>query len=370
MKKIIINGANGFVASNFIYELLNQDYEVVALVRGNSNEHAKQRMLNSLEKLSNGNYNNRKKLTVYNYSLLDKDFLIPTEYLPDIFRREVDYFHFAASLKYNEKTKDEIFKTNIDGVENSIDVFQRNATKSSRFFYISTAYSCGRTIEKFEERFYENEDISVFRNYYEQSKRFAENIIRKHIEADGLNAYVLRPSQVVGNNSTGVTKTDFGIFDFTKRVCNLAVRFPNETVKIIANPDSTQNLIPIDTVACYLMSIVETQNLPRVINLVAKQSVRNSEIINYINETLPINIISCKQLAKHSMTSLERLIDIGMSFTGEYCNVNLVFDTTNLDATIAIEADEITQDSLRKMLGYFIGNLLNEKITRNVHCAV
>ncbi|MFW6371891.1 MAG: SDR family oxidoreductase, partial [Bacteroidota bacterium] len=208
-------------------------------------------------------------------------------------------------------------------------------------------------------------------NYYEQSKRFAENIIYKHIKTDGLNAYVLRPSQVVGNNITGVTKTGFGIFDFTKRVCNLAVRYPNERVKIKVKPDSTQNLMPVNTVTCYLMSFVETQNMARVINLVSKRPVKNSEIIDYINETLPINIIPCKQLAKNSMTSLERLIDIGMSFTGEYSNVNLVFDTTNLDKTMPIKVDEITQDSLRKMLGYFIGgNLLNKKVNQNAQCTV
>lgn len=38
MKKIVIAGANSFVASHFVHELLVQGFDVIALVRGSSDQ--------------------------------------------------------------------------------------------------------------------------------------------------------------------------------------------------------------------------------------------------------------------------------------------------------------------------------------------
>lgn len=362
MKRIIINGANGYIASNFVNELLNRGYEVIALVRGNNEPHARQRMLDALYSVSNGQLTNIANLTIYNYSLLDEDFLISENKLLGAFNKRIDYFHFAASLKYSKKTKDEIFRTNTNGVENSIKTYLKYATEKSRFFFISTAYSCGKIAGNFEEKFYENQDISHFRNYYEQSKRFAENIVKKHIENNGLNGYVLRPSQVVGNSTTGITNTDFGIFDFTKRVCTLAFRYPDNTVRVKANPHAGQNLIPVDVLVQYLIQTVKTYSLPTIMNLVAKKEpIHNDDIIEHINNSVPINIIPLTQLDKNSMSPIERLVDVGMSFTGEYSNTYIKFDTTNLNKIAANIGNDITKRSIKKMLTYFIDNVLNKK---------
>ena len=48
MKRIIINGANGYVASNFINELLLNNYEVIALVRESKKQCPSERMGNVL----------------------------------------------------------------------------------------------------------------------------------------------------------------------------------------------------------------------------------------------------------------------------------------------------------------------------------
>ena len=369
MRKVIINGANGFVASNFIVELLNQNYYVIALVRGEDDAHARKRMLNALNKLDKNESFSSKKLTVYNYSLLDTDFSISPEHLSEIFGDRVDYFHFAASLKFSEKKKDEIFETNISGVENSIKVFEKYTSEKSRFFFISTAYSCGKTDKKFEERFYENEEIINFRNYYEQSKRRAENVVKNHIENNGLNAFIIRPSQVVGNSLTGITITDLGIFDFIKRIYTIANRYPEETIRIKADPGATQNLIPIDTLVFYLIRTVKVFNMPVVINFVAKQPVKNKHIIDCINDILPIKIVFCKKLDINAMTPIERQVNAGMSFTSSYCDTKLRFSTKNLDKLIVSKGNEINTISLWKMIYYFIDNVLINKETYNINYA-
>jgi len=361
MKTIIISGANGYVASNFIHKLLQQKYNVVALVRPSVNSSPYERMKEALTYINDDQSVNMSKLKVFAYSLLHKDFLIPQEYLEEMYGEEVDHFHFAASLKFDLKSKDEIFETNVEGVDNSIRVFSKFAKGNSRFFFIGTAYSCGRTSGRFEEIFYPNEGIGKFRNYYEQSKRFAENVVKKHIDEEGLNGHVIRLSQVVGNNKTGVTKTDYGIFDFAKRMYKLSFRYPNQTVRVNVDPVSTQNLIPIDTVVNYLMRTVEMKHVPVIVNFIAKNQINNIHIIKSISKLLPINIIPERQLKLDEMNALERIISAGMAFTESYIDTNLQFDTKNLDIILTINGQEVNEISLYKMLEYFIDSLAAQK---------
>lgn len=361
MKKIVINGANGFVASNFIIELLSQRYQVNALVRAGKNNSSSQRMNDVLSEMNECNYVNSNNLKVYNYSLLEENFNIPEKQLESIFSCDVDYFHFAASLKYDLHSKDKIFETNLKGLENSISVFSKYANSNSRFFFISTAYSCGKFEGIFQEKFYENEEISRFRNYYEQSKRFAENVVKKRIDINGLNGHIIRLSQVVGNCKSGVTKTDYGIFDFAKRIHSLANRYPYKTIRVHVDPESTQNLIPIDTVADYLMRTIKTEKVPVIMNFIAKNSIRNIYIINSISKLLPIQLIPVRTLKREEMDTIERMVSAGMSFTGSYVNTNLLFGTEELDKVMLSLGNEANQQGVFQMLAYYIDNLSKKR---------
>jgi len=357
MQKIVINGANGFVASHFIRELLEQNFEVIALVRNGENLSAQQRMKNVLQGIDPDNNLNYNNLKTFNYSLLAEDYSLATKEIEAIFSNDIIFFHFAASLKFSAKDKNTIFKTNVGGLKNSVQLFQKYAKPDSRFIYMSTAYSCGKFSGVFEEKFYPEEEKSHFRNYYEQSKRVAENVMKEHIESGRLNGHVVRLSQVVGNNKTGVTKTNYGIFDLAKRLYNIARLHPNNTLRIKVDPNGTQNLIPIDKVIETLMNLLKTNDLPRIINLTAKKGVKNKTIIECINRYLPMKIILDKNLQKKSMNSLERMIAVGMSFTGKYAGINLQFAHKNLDKIMPPENNEITKHSLCKMMDYFIGEL-------------
>jgi len=368
MKKMIVNGANGYVASNLINSLLKQKYKVIALVRPGRDVSAESRMYKVLRDLNGGENIDVSNLEVYSYSLLDTDFAISENELNSIFKGDVDYFHFAASLKYDEKSVDEIFSTNIQGVENSIQVFSKYASAASRFFYVGTAYSCGRYQGVFKEQFYENQDISAFRNYYEQSKRFGENVVRKYIEEKQLNAHVVRLSQVVGNSQTGQTMTDYGIFDFTRRIFSLSNRYPNEVIKAHIDPESTQNLIPIDSVVSYFMAAIQSPSLPVIMNFVADESVKNKYIIDTLNRLLPVQIVPLKKLDRSEMNSIERLVAVGMSFTHNYAQTNLTFDTTQREK-VAKSAVKNHSEAVIRMLEFFIQRLSAQRKKRKSEAA-
>ena len=357
MKKVIINGANGYVASHFVKKLLSQNYEVIALVRDNNRATSMDRMIEVLSEIDDYKGVNYSKLKVYSYSLLEENYSIPTEQLEEIYSGNPDFFHFAACLKYAAKDKGEIFETNNDGVENSIKTFLKYTRPASRFFFIGTVYSCGNMNGLFEEIFYDNEDITAFRNYYEQSKRFAENIVKKYIEQHNLNGYIIRLSQVVGNNKSGVTITNYGVFDFVKRINGFCNKYPNETVRISIDSESTQNLISINNVIDCLMKVLIEHELPLIIHFVGRNSIKNDNIIKHICKILPINIIQNKALETVNMNNKEKLIAIGMKFTSGYTSTNILFDSKNRDEITGICENEITEQSLYKMLEYYIGKL-------------
>jgi len=361
MRNIVVNGANGYVGSNFVQKLLKDGYSVVALVRANDKVSPKARMLQALQEKCEEEDVDTERLRVYEYSLLDENFGISEPLLKEIFRGEVDYFHFAASLKFDVRSREEIFGINLEGVRNSMDIFLDHASENSRFFFISTAYTCGITEDRFEEKFYENADISHFRNYYEQSKRFAENLVHEYMQEKNLKAHILRLSQVVGNNKTGVTKTDYGIFDFVKRVYNLAQRFPGKTIRIEVDPESNQNLISIDMVVDFLTKIIETEDVPDIINLVSKKPVENQKIIQSIDQLVPITILPRRKVDKQQMNSLEKVVAAGMSFTSSYIDTRIEFDTKKRDLIMNSYSNEVDEESVHSMIVYYLEHQLKDR---------
>jgi nucleoside-diphosphate-sugar epimerase len=364
MKRIIINGANGYVASNFINVLLKQDFQVIAFARGNSSVTAQDRVIQALNLINNGNTPQPDNLKIVDYALLDENFGLSENLLQELFSTDVDYFHFAASLKYDRKSKDELLAVNVKGVENSVNLFSAFASADSRFFFVGTAYSCGNIKEVFEEKFYPEQDISAFRNYYEWSKRLAENVVKQHIDHAGLNGHVIRLSQVAGDNRTGVTKTDYGIFDFSKRVYKLALRHPESKVRAKISPDGTQNLIPINVAVDYLLQTVAAPKVPTVMNFVANKPVRNSYIINSLRKLMPLDIVPVPGLKHSQMDALERLMAVGMSFTGNYTNIDIQFDTSKRDEVMASADDCMDEQTVYRMLDYFIENSFKKNRTK------
>jgi len=354
MRKVVLSGANGYVASNFILKLLQEGYEVIALVRSRNAVPARERMVEALHEIGDIDHTVLANLKVYDYSLFEENFNLPASQLKEIFGGRIHYFHFAASLKFDISSKEEIFGTNLQGVQHSIETFLNFSGPSSRFYFISTAYSCGKFEGIFEEKFYENQPIEKFRNYYEQSKRFAENVIHDYIENKNLKACILRISQIVGNRVSGETLTDYGIFDFAKRIQRVVLRNPGVKLRLQIDPDCTQNLLPIDTMVSYFMDIVESEPLPRVLNLVSKNPITNRDILTSLNYLLPVHLEAQMGLKVSEMTTMEKIISVGMSFTGAYIDINPSFDTTYLDSVIKQKQPEITSGDVHRMLEYFL----------------
>lgn len=181
--------------------------------------------------------------------------------------------------------------------------------------------------------------------------------MKEHIESGKFKVHVIRLSQVVGNNKTGVTQTDYGIFDLAKRLYSIASRYPNSNLRIKVDPESTQNLVPIDSVAEIFLKMADSNGLPQVIHLTSGSSVKNITIARCLNKNLPLSITTDKTLTKKNMNKLERIMAAGMSFTGKYTLNNLYFDNSNLEKIVKKPVGPVTEESLCRMMAYFFGQL-------------
>jgi len=92
-------------------------------------------------------------------------------------------------------------------------------------------------------------------------------------------------------------------------------------------------------------------------NFVGNHPIKNGQIINALNQLLPIKLVPLKNLDHNDMNSLERLMAVGMSFTGNYQSLHIQFDTSKRDNAITPQNNDIKEDTVYKMLKYFIENV-------------
>jgi nucleoside-diphosphate-sugar epimerase len=177
---------------------------------------------------------------------------------------EVDtVWHSAASLKYKDRDRPEIFQHNVEGTRNMLDVAKRNCASS--FAYISTAYVCGPTSGKIVEARRPHNGLA--NNVYEQSKLLAEGLI---FAQDEVPATILRPTIVVGHSKTFASSSSFGIYGFFDQLDRLALTsrakmggyFQRNSIKVIADPGVPLNIVPVDFVATAAVDIVTSELSP------------------------------------------------------------------------------------------------------------
>lgn len=178
--KILVTGANGFVGSNLVSELLKKNYKVYCLVRKTS----------SVELLSGlnvsylyGSINDKFSLEAA-FSSLKADF---PEYI----------IHCAGVIK--GRTREDFFSINADGTKNLIEVCLPYKEKIKRFVYISSLAASGpatKTNPRLET------DVPKAISFYGQSKLAGEKELKK--SASGIPVTILRPTAVYGPGDRGI----------------------------------------------------------------------------------------------------------------------------------------------------------------------
>jgi dihydroflavonol-4-reductase len=170
---ILVTGANGFIGSNLVKELVDREYFVKSLVRPNSNTRLLDKITSPHMKPvcasfadNNGQFNSREL---------------------DAAMENVDtVFHVGGAVK---GTRDELLKTNVDGTINVYTAAREKGVK--RFVYVSSLTACGGSKGEILTEDCKLDPVS----YYGESKKLAEQYLQAE---SGIPTTIIRPSAVYG----------------------------------------------------------------------------------------------------------------------------------------------------------------------------
>ncbi|MFI6043581.1 SDR family oxidoreductase [Nocardia sp. NPDC051321] len=332
----VVDGANGYVASNTICELLKRGVRVKALARG-----ARTRVPESLESATLNEGQMPPDLT----GLETFDCELTQEYLgiadfqaATIFSEPCDFWHFAAAVDLSPNRPALLQDVNTNGTERALRLFVKHSRPGSRFFLISTAYVGGISDTATEENWLPLTDDTQFRTVYEATKRGGELVFRDFVREHGVNGAVFRLGQVVGSSKTAHTTSDFGIYNFMSNMRRVSRRFPGGEAAVQVRDDATLNLVPIDTCVEWLLALAEVDELPQIVNLTDRVGVSAAATIELIGTGIGMTLrpVSPEHWDDAALTVLDRAVATRMAYTGKYLLERIEFDRRNLESAIPV----------------------------------
>src|SRR5882672_12725712 len=127
-KHVFVTGATGFVGSHLTNRLLKDGHRVTALARGSRTSPARDRVLDVLRLVSESKSSSNpdlERLNVLEGDISQSDLGVDSDVLRKVVDSIDETWHCAASLSFAEEERDEIFRMNVDGARNVVDVVKR-----------------------------------------------------------------------------------------------------------------------------------------------------------------------------------------------------------------------------------------------------
>jgi len=189
---IFVTGANGLVGSQICKELLNRNYEISALKRKNSD-------LSLL-----GDFANKIKW-------IDGDVLDIISLEEGISKAEY-VIHSAAIISFHSSLRQQMYKTNVEGTANVVNVCLTHPIK--KLLHVSSVAALGRTkdLKEIDEKSIWEE--SPYNSHYATSKYQAELEVWRGAE-EGLPMVIVNPSTILGKGLAG--RGSARLIDYVKK---------------------------------------------------------------------------------------------------------------------------------------------------------
>ncbi len=363
LRSAVVDGATGFVGANLAASLLSDGASVSLLSRQHGPATRQKVRSASIVSASASSALpfDLSSTEVVPFALDQPDLGLDDAQLARLFSSPCEFWHVAANVNFRAGNRDEVIDTNVGGTASTLAAFERYAAPGSRYLFVSTAYCCGYAVDQPVERWYETAPPSVFRNYYEYSKRQAELLVRSAIDR-GVDAAVLRLGQVVGDSRTGHAETDYGMYNLIRSMWSVARRRPNEHLRIEAHDAATLHLVPIDATVRWMRAVASSElsdvNEP-IFHIVDRRPVAGAEMIVALSKWLPlkISVASPTDFQKSPPTQLDRVVAARLAYTGSYLEQPFLFGRENLDRLTKNERQVTTPEALDRIVGALVDEL-------------
>ncbi len=233
--KILLTGATGYLGIHILRELLKQDDKIIYLiVRGNSKEEAKERLIKNYEFYFKENIceQHLKNIKILNGDLTVEKFGLEKEVYETLAREVECIINSAANVKHYGKYK-EFYDINVLGVKRIIEF--AGYIRNKALNHISTI-SIGLGKSENENLLFSEYDNIVndnIENYYLKTKVMAEKLILQ-ARNNKINTNIFRVGNIVFNSETGIFQKNIGengFYEMVKSYIKLG-RMPKMDFKI------------------------------------------------------------------------------------------------------------------------------------------
>lgn len=271
---IFMTGFPGFIAGRLVERLSKPDTQFFLLVQ----EAFVEKALKDVQEIAGKTGVSAKNFTIVKGDITEKNLGMSDADLEVVLRETTDVYHLAAIYDLSVK-KELAYKVNVEGTKNVNEIVKK-IENLRRYNYVSTCYVAGKR----DDVIFENELLhdKGFRNYYEETKYFAE------VEVEKLKAThpvtIFRPSVVCGDSETGETAKYDGIY----YVIKFLLKFP-EVFRLVnvGNDDVRLNLVPVDFVIEGMTELAKDElAVGKTIALADPNPMTTKEICDAIAEAL------------------------------------------------------------------------------------
>ncbi|MCX4657675.1 SDR family oxidoreductase [Streptomyces uncialis] len=249
MERHLITGATGLVGGMLTLDLLEQypDAELVCLVRPRGARPAQERLDAALRDAAKA-YRREAALkrAGQRCRAVSGDLTLPLCGTSGAQVGPVSHvWHSAASLAFEDEAKDAIMQCNVEGTRHVAALAQRLGV--GVFNHISTAFVVGDRAGDIPAAPVDPQVRS--NNWYERSKVLGERIV----SSSGFPTLrILRPSGVIGHDTTFGATTFSGLYGMVKTLLALRLRnrqdFAGQPLRIRADADALVNFVPVNLV--------------------------------------------------------------------------------------------------------------------------
>jgi nucleoside-diphosphate-sugar epimerase len=332
MSRVLLTGATGFIGGAIAFELLmNTDDDLVCVVRG---PRVEDRLLESLRAVAEMYGRNLTDSHLARCRAVTGDITLPNAGVEDSLTCDA-VWHVAASVSFDDEEAATL--QNRQGTANVLDLAR--AAGANTFNYVSTAYVAGNRRGEILEEVTPSDTVS--NNAYERSKIAAEKTVS---EANFGITRIFRPSIVIGHSETYMTMTSNGMYGFIRAFqrVNAAVQsqlgpmLTYRGLRLLAQPDTPMNFIPIDYVARTAVQIAAS-GPSGIYHLANKTPPRLDESLAAMADIVGILPPVCVS-DREEFTLIDEKFNDGLGYGHAYLNDKKEFSMLNTEAVAGEEA--------------------------------